>query len=150
MLALAHGRACEEELAQSIDADLSQTRQTVVYDLEKQQTRGNLSSREMLILLCERMLARKESPPHRDGAEARPLPGHFGAQPSIEHKQIRDLAASRSIPNGENVLLLGPPGYIANLILPWRVRSSVRSSHHHLSRRAILRQDALARRSASG
>jgi DNA replication protein DnaC len=32
------------------------------------------------------------------------------AQPSIDPKQIRDLAASRWIANGENVLLLGPPG----------------------------------------
>jgi DNA replication protein DnaC len=34
----------------------------------------------------------------------------FKAQPSIDPKQIRDLAASRWIANGENVLLLGPPG----------------------------------------
>jgi DNA replication protein DnaC len=32
------------------------------------------------------------------------------AQPSIDPKQVRDLAASRWIANGENVLLLGPPG----------------------------------------
>nr|WP_301005985.1 ATP-binding protein [Mesorhizobium sp.] len=57
------------------------------------------------------------SPPHRDGAEARTLPGregaagfYFEAQPSIDPKQIRDLAASRWIANGENVLLLGLPG----------------------------------------
>lgn len=34
----------------------------------------------------------------------------FEAQPSIDPKQIRDLAASCWIANGENVLLLGPPG----------------------------------------
>ncbi len=34
----------------------------------------------------------------------------FEAQPSIDPKQIRDLAASRWIANGESVLLLGPPG----------------------------------------
>ncbi len=34
----------------------------------------------------------------------------FEAQPSIDPKQIRDLAASRWIANGENVVLLGPPG----------------------------------------
>ena len=32
----------------------------------------------------------------------------FEAQPSIDPKQIRDLAASRWIANGESVLLLGP------------------------------------------
>ena len=35
----------------------------------------------------------------------------FEAQPSIDpEEQIRDLAASRWIANGQNVLLLGPPG----------------------------------------
>jgi DNA replication protein DnaC len=34
----------------------------------------------------------------------------FVAQPSVDPKQIRDLAAARWIANGENVLLLGPPG----------------------------------------
>jgi DNA replication protein DnaC len=34
----------------------------------------------------------------------------FEAQPSVDPKQIRDLAASRWIANGKNVLLLGPPG----------------------------------------
>jgi len=32
----------------------------------------------------------------------------FQAQPSIDPKQIRDMAASRWIANRENVLLLGP------------------------------------------
>ena len=34
----------------------------------------------------------------------------FAAQPSVDAKQIRDLAAARWVANGENVLLLGPPG----------------------------------------
>jgi DNA replication protein DnaC len=34
----------------------------------------------------------------------------FEAQSYIDPKQVRDLAASRWIANGENVLLLGPPG----------------------------------------
>ena len=34
----------------------------------------------------------------------------FAAQPSIDKKQIRELAAGRLIANGEAVLLLGPPG----------------------------------------
>ena len=34
----------------------------------------------------------------------------FGAQPSIDQSQVRDLASVRWIANGENVLLLGPPG----------------------------------------
>jgi hypothetical protein len=79
--------------------------------------RANLSARETLILLCEREIARKD---HRriDMAlklahfpAVKELAGFdFEAQPSIDPKQIRDLAASRWIANGENVLLLGPPG----------------------------------------
>jgi len=33
----------------------------------------------------------------------------FAAQPSIDSKQVRELAGARWIANGENVLLLGPP-----------------------------------------
>lgn len=79
--------------------------------------RSNLSARETLSMLCEREIARKD---HRRIDMALKL-AHFPAvkdlaafdfeaQPSIDPKQIRDLAASRWIANGENVLLLGPPG----------------------------------------
>ncbi len=79
--------------------------------------RSNLSARETLSMLCEREIARKD---HRRIEMAlklahfpavKDLAGFdFEAQPSIDPKQVRDLAASRWIANGENVLLLGPPG----------------------------------------
>ena len=79
--------------------------------------RANLSARETLMLLCEREIARKD---HRRVDMAlklahfpavKELAGFdFDAQPSVDPKQIRDLAAARWIANGENVLLLGPPG----------------------------------------
>jgi len=34
----------------------------------------------------------------------------FNFQPSVDKKRILELAACRFIPNGENVVLLGPPG----------------------------------------
>ncbi|GAA0002243.1 hypothetical protein BRDID11002_22440 [Bradyrhizobium diazoefficiens] len=81
--------------------------------------RAKLSARETLILLSEREIAPKD---HRRIEMALKL-AHFSAvkelagfdfeaqaQPSIDPKQIRDLAASRWIANGKNVLLLGPPG----------------------------------------
>lgn len=34
----------------------------------------------------------------------------FNFQPSIDKKKIKELATCRFIPNGENVILLGPPG----------------------------------------
>ena len=79
--------------------------------------RAELSARETLALLCEREIARKD---HRriemalklaHFPVARELSGFdFEAQPSVDAKQIRDLAAGRWIAHGENVLLLGPPG----------------------------------------
>ena len=79
--------------------------------------RANLSARETLALLLEREIARKD---HRriDMAlklahfpVAKDLAGFdYDAQPSVDPKQIRDLAAGRWIANGENLLLLGPPG----------------------------------------
>src|SRR5438045_6658967 len=79
--------------------------------------RQDLSWRETRVFLCERGIARKNErriemtlklarfPVVRD------LAGFdFAAQPSVDPKQIRDLAAARWVANGENVLLLGPPG----------------------------------------
>jgi len=34
----------------------------------------------------------------------------FAAQPSVNERQLRDLATGRFVAHGENVLLLGPPG----------------------------------------
>ncbi len=79
--------------------------------------RADLSARETLILLCERELARKDHRRIEMALKLAHFPAvrelasfDFEAQPSIDPKQIRDLAASRWIANGENVLLLGPPG----------------------------------------
>jgi DNA replication protein DnaC len=74
-------------------------------------SRANLSARETLMLLCEREIVRKD---HRSIEMAlklahfpavKELAGFdFEAQPSINPTQIRDLAASRWIANGEKVL----------------------------------------------
>jgi DNA replication protein DnaC len=79
--------------------------------------RANLSARETLILLCEREIARKDHRRIEMGLKLAHFPAvkelagfDFEAQPWVDPKQIRELAASRWIANGENVLLLGPPG----------------------------------------
>jgi DNA replication protein DnaC len=79
--------------------------------------RADLDMRQTLALLCEREIARKDTrridmalklahfPAVRD------LEGFdFAAQPSIDARQIGDLAAGRWIAHGDNLLLLGPPG----------------------------------------
>jgi hypothetical protein len=71
-------------------------------------SRSNLSTRETLSDAV-RARDRAEGPsPHRHGAEARTLPGlRLRGANLAGPKQIRDLAASRWIGEGENVLLLG-------------------------------------------
>jgi DNA replication protein DnaC len=104
-----------------LDAMLTRLQLTGIRDqldnLLDEAARNNLSARETLALLCEREIARKD---HRRIDMALKL-AHFpavrdlasfdyDAQPSVDPKQIRDLAAGRWIANGENLLLLGPPG----------------------------------------
>jgi DNA replication protein DnaC len=79
--------------------------------------RQELSLRETLVMLCEREIARKDERRIEMTLKlarfpfVRDLAGFdFAAQPSIDSKQVRDLAGARWIANGENVLLLGPPG----------------------------------------
>src|SRR5271157_1028153 len=79
-------------------------------------TRRDLSMRETLALLCEGEIARKDQRRIEMALKfahfpyVRELAGFdFAAQPSVDAKQIRDLAAGRWIANGENVLLLAPP-----------------------------------------
>ena len=79
--------------------------------------RADLDMRQTLALLCEREIARKDARRIDMALKlahfpvVRELQGFdFAAQPSIDAKQIRDLAAGRWIANGDNLLLLGPPG----------------------------------------
>jgi len=110
-----------ETPADPLDAMLARLQLTGIRDqldsLLDEAARANLSARETLIMLCEREIARKDHRRIEMGLKLAHFPAvkelagfDFEAQPSIEPKQIRDLAASRWIANGENVLLLGPPG----------------------------------------
>ena len=79
--------------------------------------RRELSLREALFLFCEREIARKDERRIEMSLGlarfpfVRDLDGFdFGAQPSLDKQQIRELATGRFVANGEAVLLLGPPG----------------------------------------
>jgi DNA replication protein DnaC len=104
-----------------LDAMLTRLQLTGIRDqldtLLDEAARANLSGRETLTLLCEREIARKD---HRRIDMALKL-AHFPvvkdlgsfdfeAQPSVDARQMRDLGTGRWIANGENLLLLGPPG----------------------------------------
>jgi hypothetical protein len=79
--------------------------------------RREFTLREALAFLCEREIARKDE---RRIAMAvkiahfpcvRDLDGFdFAAQPSLDPRQIRELAACRWVAHGEALLLLVPPG----------------------------------------
>jgi DNA replication protein DnaC len=78
---------------------------------------SELTLRETLSLLCEREIARKDERRIEMALSiakfpyVRDLTGFdFKAQPSLDPKQVRDLATGRFIANGETLLLLGPPG----------------------------------------
>lgn len=79
--------------------------------------RAELTIRDALMLFCEREIARRDQ--RRIDMSfglarfpfVRDLAGFdFAAQPSIDKKQIRELATGRFIANGEALLFLGPPG----------------------------------------
>jgi len=118
---MARGKKTSEVPVDRLDAMLIRLKLSGIRDqldtLLDEAARADLSTRETLALLCEREIARKD---HRriDMAlklahfpAVKELTGFdFEAQPSLDARQIRDLAASRWIANGENVLFLGPPG----------------------------------------
>src|SRR5215471_9343172 len=78
--------------------------------------RRELTIREARSLFCEREIGRKDERRIEMSVGlarfpfVRDLDGFdFAAQPSIDKKQIREIAAGRFIANAEVVLLLGPP-----------------------------------------
>jgi DNA replication protein DnaC len=79
--------------------------------------RRELTLRETLGFLCEREIARRDERRITLAGKIAHFPAvreldgfDYSAQPSIDQRQIRDLAACRWVAHGEAVLLLGPPG----------------------------------------
>jgi DNA replication protein DnaC len=79
--------------------------------------RGDLSLRETLALLCRAEVSHREERRIQMGTgiakfpQQRTLEGFdFAAQPSLDARQVRDLAACRWIANGDALLIQGPPG----------------------------------------
>ena len=72
--------------------------------------------REALSFLCEREIARKDERRIEMAVKIAHFPCvrdlesfDFTAQPSIDPRQLRELAACRWVAHGEAVLLQGPP-----------------------------------------
>jgi DNA replication protein DnaC len=80
-------------------------------------SRQELTLRETLAFFCEAEIARKDQRRIAMGLSIAKFPFvrtlddfDFEAQPSVDRKQISELATGRWIANGDSLLLLGPPG----------------------------------------
>jgi DNA replication protein DnaC len=109
------------EVLNELEPMLTRLKLTAIRDqldtLLDQAGRAELNLREALAMLCAAEVARKDERRIQMGMSiakfpcVRTLEGfEYDAQPSVDPKQVRDLAAGRWIANGENLLLLGPPG----------------------------------------
>jgi DNA replication protein DnaC len=119
--------------------------------------RADLALPEALTMLCERELGRKHERriemslsiakfPHvRDLASF-----DFKAQPSLDPKQIKDLAASRWVANGDTVLLLGPPGVGKTHLAVALGRAAVATGQNVLFTQAMTLVAGLAKAHAEG
>lgn len=79
--------------------------------------RQDLNHREALAFLCEAEVAHKDQRRIAMGTNIAKFPFvrtletfDFEAQPSVDPKQVRELATCRWVGNGDALLLLGPPG----------------------------------------
>lgn len=109
------------ELANDLEPMLSRLKLTAIRDqletLLDQAGRAELSLREALTMFLAAEVARKDERRIQMGMKIAHFPYvrtleafEYDAQPSVDPKQVRELAASRWIGNGDSVLLLGPPG----------------------------------------
>jgi DNA replication protein DnaC len=79
--------------------------------------RRDLTLPETLVLLCEAEVAHREERRIQMGLGIARFPYlrtlesfDFAAQPSLDPKQVRDLAACRWVANADTLLIQGPPG----------------------------------------
>ncbi len=119
--------------------------------------RRELSLREGLALLCEAEVAHREERRMRMGTGiakfpfVRTLDGFdFAAQPSLDARQIRDLAACRWVANGDALLVLGPPGVGKTHLAVALGREAIRLGYSVLFVQATALITTLARAHAEG
>lgn len=85
--------------------------------LLEEAARKELDLRQTLAYLCTAEIAHRDQRRIAMGTSIAKLPFvrtlddyDFDAQPAVDAKQVRDLATCRWVANGDNVLILGPPG----------------------------------------
>jgi DNA replication protein DnaC len=119
--------------------------------------RQDLSLRDTLALLCEAEVAHREERRMRMGMGiakfpfVRTLEGFdFGAQPSLDPKQVRDLATCRWVAHGDALLVLGPPGVGKTHLAVALGREAIRLGYSVLFIGATALVTSLARAHAEG
>ena len=104
-----------------LEAMLTRLKLTAIRDrldsLLDEAARKEMNLREALIYLCETEVGAKEERRIIMGSKIAHFPFvrslddfDYKAQPSVDPKQIRELACCRWVANGDTVLMLGPPG----------------------------------------
>jgi DNA replication protein DnaC len=119
--------------------------------------RRELTLAETLALLCEAEVAHREERRIQMGLGIAKFPYvrtlesfDFAAQPSIDPKQVRDLAACRWVANGDTLLIQGPPGVGKSHLAVALGREAVQQGHSVLFTSAVALITALAKGQAEG
>ena len=119
--------------------------------------RRDLNLREALALLCEAEVAHRDQRRVQMGTSiakfpfVRSLEGFdFEAQPSLDPKQVRDLAACRWVANGDALLIQGPPGVGKSHLAIALGREAIRHGHSVLFTPAMALMAALVKGHAEG
>jgi DNA replication protein DnaC len=119
--------------------------------------RRELNLPEALALLCEAEVAHREERRIQMGLGiakfpyVRTLEGFdFAAQPSLDPKQVRELAACRWVASGDTLLIQGPPGVGKSHLAVALGREAVRQGYSVLFTSAVALVTALVKGQAEG